>query len=182
MSGTQGAWLGCLGMRSKGCNLLQFQWWDLCSRLLAPQRAQTPAPLCSCPCRAQLPRYPAQVGEAGGQGCRCPVWQWFLLGFVFNTGFLLATPYSLESLTPGCICDVLTLGETGTVDVCVPPEKSWGLTSEGSPGDVLAPLSETSFVTSDPLPLLFPKESILHGLLLQMDDLKIKCDKIQISD
>ena len=61
-----------------------FQWWDLCSRLLAPHRAQTPAPLCSFPCRAQLPRYPAQLGDAGGQGCRCPpVWHWLLLGFIF---------------------------------------------------------------------------------------------------
>ena len=104
------------------------------------------------------------------------------LALFFNTGFLLATPHSLEPLTPGCVGGALTLGEMGPVDVCAPPEKSWGLTSEGSPGDVLAALSETGFVTSDPLPSLFPMESILHGLLLQMDDLKIKRDKIQISD
>lgn len=64
------------------------------------------------------------MGETGGQGYGCPVWQWLLLGFVFNTGFLLATQHSLEPLTPGCIGDVLTLGQMGTVDVCAPPEKS----------------------------------------------------------
>lgn len=125
MAGTREAWLGCLGMRSRGLQPPHFSGeisapgsWPLTEHKHQPHSAPSLVEL-SYP--GTQHSWETQVGKDadvhlfGTGSC---------LALFFNTGFLLATPHSLEPLTPGCVGGALTLGEMGPVDVCAPPEKS----------------------------------------------------------